>query len=528
MNLPIDTTMEVVTVLMLSAGLLILGFILGWLISGKIGQSKIHRAELSAEKILEDAQTEADAMKRTAVLEAKDRIQQEQLRFEQELEEKRDRSAREEMKLSSLRRQLDKRADLLNDKEKLATEKNEQLRQLEEQLAGRERDLEQSRLVQNRRLEQIAGLTKDEAKRVLMANMEEEAERDAEWRLKEIRDDALVRANDEAREIIAGAIQRLAADHTIESTVAVVRLPSDEMKGRIIGREGRNIRAFEMATGVDVTIDDTPEAVILSGFDPIRRAIAQIAMEQLILDGRIHPGRIEEIVQKSRESIQEVMHDAGVQAAFDAGVPGLHDRLVACLGRLKYRTSYGQNVLNHSKEVAFLTGMMATSLGLDAQLAKRAGLLHDIGKGLAHEAEGTYGENGADLARKYGEDAIVINAIEAHHGDSDPVSPVAVLVDAADSISRSRPGAQREQIENYVRRLERLESIAKMVQGVESVFAIKAGQEVRVVADSDMMSDADTERLATQIVSRLTEDATCPGPVKVTVIRETRSVDFAR
>jgi ribonuclease Y len=346
--------------------------------------------------------------------------------------------------------------------------------------------------------------------------------------MKEIRDDALSRANDEAREIIAGAIQRLAADHTIESTVAMVRLPSDEMKGRIIGREGRNIRAFEMATGVDVTIDDTPEAVILSGFDPIRRATAQMALEQLILDGRIHPGRIEEVVEKSRNSIQEVIREAGEQAAFDASVPGLHDRIIECLGRLKFRTSYGQNVLKHSTEVAFLTGMMATSLGLDAQIAKRAGLIHDIGKGLSHEAEGTYGETGADLARKFGEVPLVINAIESHHGESDATSAIAVLVDAADTISRSRPGAQREQIENYVRRLERLEAIANLIDGVESVYAIKAGQEVRVIADCDMMSDADTEKLATQIVDRLTEDATCPGPVKVTVIRETRAIEFAR
>jgi ribonuclease Y len=514
--------------MIVSAGLLVVGFILGWLLSSKVSHSKIHRAELSAEKILDDAQNEAEAMKRTAVLEANDQMHQERLQFEKELEDKRDETSSVEIQLNSLTRQLDKRADLLNHKEKLATTKEQELSSLENQLTSKSTELEEKLLQQNQRLEQIAGLTKIEAKQVLMDNLEEEAKQDAEWRMKEIRDDALSRANDEAREIIAGAIQRLAADHTIESTVAMVRLPSDEMKGRIIGREGRNIRAFEMATGVDVTIDDTPEAVILSGFDPIRRATAQMALEQLILDGRIHPGRIEEVVEKSRNSIQEVIREAGEQAAFDASVPGLHDRIIECLGRLKFRTSYGQNVLKHSTEVAFLTGMMATSLGLDAQIAKRAGLIHDIGKGLSHEAEGTYGETGADLARKFGEVPLVINAIESHHGESDATSAIAVLVDAADTISRSRPGAQREQIENYVRRLERLEAIANLIDGVESVYAIKAGQEVRVIADCDMMSDADTEKLATQIVDRLTEDATCPGPVKVTVIRETRAIEFAR
>jgi ribonucrease Y len=528
LDMPMEAAMGTVTVMILSAGLLVLGFLLGWLVSSKVAQSRIHRAELSAEKIIEDAQKEADSMKRTAVLEAKDEIHQERLIFESELDDKRAQTKEAELKLGSRERQLDRRADLVNHKEKLVTTREEEVDGIQAQLEAQTQELSAKLLEQNQRLERIAGLTKAEAKDILMANLEQEAKSEAEWRVKELRDDAIARANDEAREIIASAIQRLAADHTIESTVAMVRLPTDEMKGRIIGREGRNIRAFEMATGVDVTIDDTPEAVVLSGFDPIRRSIAKMALEQLILDGRIHPGRIEEIVERSTESMQQVIRETGEQTAFDVGVPGLHDRLVECLGRLRYRTSYGQNVLNHSKEVAFIAGMMATSLGLDAQLAKRAGLLHDIGKGLNHEAEGTHGENGADLARKFGEAPIVVNAIEAHHGESDPISPVAVLVDAADIISRSRPGAQREVLENYVRRLERLESIAKMIEGVEAVYAIKAGQEVRVIADCEMMSDADTEKLATQIADRLAEDVTCPGPVKVTVIRETRAVDFAR
>lgn len=526
--LDMSTEGTLVVIMVLSAGLLLLGFVLGWLGRSKFAHSKTYRAEVTAEKILDDAEKEAESMKRTAVLEAKDQMHQERLQFEQEIEDKWEQLKREEIKMSSRERQFDRRADLLNHKERNTASREEELARLREQIEAKARILEARILEQNTQLERIAGLTQDEAKAILMANLEDEARRDAAWRIKEIREDALARANDEGREIIASAIQRLAADHTVESTQAVVRLPSDEMKGRIIGREGRNIRAFEMATGVDVTIDDTPEAVVLSAFDPIRRAVAKMALERLVLDGRIHPGRIEEIVQRSRESIQEMIREAGEQAAFDAGVPGLHDRLIECLGRLKFRTTYGQNVLNHSKEAAFLAGTMATQLGLDSQLAKRAGLLHDVGKGLTHEAEGTHGENGADLGRKYGEDPIVINAIEAHHGDADPISPIAVLVDAADIISRSRPGAQREVIENYVRRLERLESTARMVEGVDRVYAISAGQEVRVIADCEMMSDEDTERLATEIVERLKADATCPGPVKVTVIRETRAVDFAR
>lgn len=516
------------TVVILSAGLLLLGFVVGWLIRSKVFQGKAYRAKASAESILEEARKEAEEMKRVALLEAKDEMHQRRLKFDQETQEFREKSKAREIKLSSREWQLDKRADLLNHKEGILSSKEADLSGQQERVERRSLDLEARIQEQSSRLEQIAGLTKDEAKAVLMSSLEDEARSDAAWRTKEIREDAMSRANDEAREIIVSAIQRLAADHTIESTVAVVRLPSDEMKGRIIGREGRNIRAFEMATGVDVVVDDTPEAVVLSAFDPIRRSIAKMSLEQLILDGRIHPGRIEEVVAKAEASIQQVIREAGEQAAFDVGVPGLHDRLVECLGRLKFITSFGQNVLNHSEEVAFLAGMMATRLGLDAQLAKRAGLLHDLGKGLSHEMEGTHGENGSDLARKYGEDSLVVNAIETHHAEAGAVSAIAVLVDAADTISRSRPGAQREVLENYVRRLERLESIARTAEGVGNVFAIQAGQEVRVVAESDLLSDEETEHLAGDIAARLERDMSYPGPVKVTVIRETRAIDYAR
>jgi len=517
-----------VTVMVLSTGLLLLGFILGWLISSKVSHSKVYRSEATAEKIIEDAESEAAEMKHTAELEARDKIHQERLEFEQEMEAKAESIVGGESKLSTLERQLNRRVDLLNDKEKSVSTREESVVTIQTEVETHSRELAELIVRQNSRLEEIAGLTKEEAKGVLMANLEEEAREEAAWKVKEIKEEATNRANEEAREIIASAIQRLASDHTIESTVTVVKLPTDEMKGRIIGREGRNIRAFEMSTGVDVIVDDTPEAVVLSGFDPVRRAVAKMAMEQLVFDGRIHPGRIEEIVQKSKDSMQEVIRQSGEEEAFEVGVPGLHERLVEALGRLRFRTSYGQNVLEHSKEVAFIAGMMATQLGLDTQMAKRAGLLHDIGKGLTHEVDGTFGENGADLSRKYGEDPRVVNAIESHHGDADPISAIAVLVDAADTVSRSRPGAQREVIENYVRRLERLESTARTIDGVHEVYAIQAGQEVRVVANSDMMSDEDTERLALQIADRLGGGLSSPGPVKVTVIRETRAVEYAR
>ena len=520
--------MDQVSIIVLSAGLMLLGVILGWVISSKSAHSKVYRAEASAEKILEDARREGADEKRTAILEAKDVIHLERLENEKQIEDRWNQVKRKESQLSSTARQLDRRADLLNDKEKQVGEVEVLVEQTRAELEIKSKDLEKMLEAQNERLERIAGLTRTQAKRELVENLEVEARRESAWRTKEIREEALSRANEEAREIIANAIQRLAADHTVESTVAMVKLPSDEMKGRIIGREGRNIRAFEMCTGVDVIVDDTPDAVVLSGFDPIRRAVAKIALEQLVVDGRIHPGRIEEVVEKARENMQEVIRLAGEETAFDVGVPGLHDRLIECLGRLKYRTSYGQNVSNHSREVAFLAGLMATQLGLDAQLAKRAGLLHDIGKGLNHDVEGTFGENGADLTRKYGEDAQVVNAIEAHHKDADPLSPIAVLVDAADSISRARPGARREVLENYVRRLEKLETIAADIEGVDAVYAIQAGQEVRVVANSELLSDEDTEKLAAKIAERLEETMTYPGQVKVTVIREVRAVNFAR
>ena len=524
----LQTDMGTMPVMLLSIGLLFLGFVLGWLVSTRLAHSKIHRAEAEALQTVEDAKLEAESLKRTSVLEARDEMHLERIQFERDIDTKWEDVKKRETGLNSLDRQLEKRADLVNTKEQTVTQRDEELVIQEEDCEQRATELDRTLKEQTVRLEQIARMTKQEAVDLLVKNLEGEARIEASWRIKEIRDEALTRANDEAREIISNAIQRLASDHTVESTVALVKLPNEEMKGRIIGREGRNIRAFEMATGVDVIVDDTPEAVILSGFDPIRRSVAKMSLEQLVFDGRIHPGRIEEVVEKSRDSIQDVIRETGEQTAFEVGVPLLNERLMEIIGRLRYRTSYGQNLLNHSKEVAILAGMMATHLGLDAQKAKRAGLLHDIAKGLSHESEGTQGETGADLVRKYGEDNIVVNAIESHHGEADPATPIAVLVDAADAISKSRPGAQREVIESYVRRLQRLEDRAKSIDGVEAVYAIQAGREVRVVADSAQMSDADTERLAENIAKCLEQDLTFPGPVKVTVIREVRAVEMAR
>ena len=520
--------MEPVFVIALSAGLLVLGFVLGWVISDKTAQSRFNRAVASVEQILEDAREEAETEKRAALLEARDLIYQERAQAEEALEEEKKKMAGKEESLNGLSHELNRRADLLNQKFGQVEELERQLVQQQDEISVKELELEAMLEAQNTRLERIAALTRQQAKRELMENMEAEAQREAAWRVKEIREEAQAKAHDEAREIITGAIQRLAVNYTVESTVTLVELPTDDMKGRIIGREGRNIRSFEMCTGVDIIVDDTPKSVMLSGFDPIRRAVAKTALDQLIVDGRIHPGRIEEVVEKSEKNMRELVRQAGEEAVFNMGVPGLHDRLIECLGRLQFQSSYGQNVLNHSKEVAFLAGMMATHLGLDAQLAKRAGLLHDIGKSLNHEFEGTHGQNGADLAKKYGEGETVINAIEVLHDEAEPASPIAVLVEAADAISKARPGARREVLENYVRRLENLERATQTIEGVDEVYVVQAGQEVRVIANTDLISDEDIQRLAARITDHLAEIMTYPGQVRVTVIREIREINFAR
>ncbi|MSS70501.1 MAG: ribonuclease Y [Candidatus Latescibacteria bacterium] len=520
---PIST----ITVMLLSAGLLIIGFLAGWLINSKITYSKMTKAEESAEKIVKDALLEAEALKKTAMLEAKDEMYKEQLRIEREMETRREELQKTESKLVTRERQLDRKVDLLNNKERSITAKERQFAVRDKALQARDEQLSAVIIEQNAKLERIAGMSQEEAKALLMANMEEEARKDAVWRAREIREEAIAKADREAKEIITRAVQRLATKHVGESTVSIVNLPSDEMKGRIIGREGRNIRAFETSTGVDVVVDDTPQAVILSGFDPIRREVARMALEHLILDGRIHPGRIEEVVEKTRHDMEEVIREAGEQAAFDAGVHGLHERLVEMLGRLKFKTSYGQNLLMHSGEVAFLAGMMAEHLGLDAALARRAGLLHDIGKAATHEVEGTPEEIGAEMARKFGEVPVVVNALEPHPDGAEIISPIVSLVEAADTMSSRRPGAQRDTLEGFIKRMEKLEATASAFNGVQNAYAIQAGREIRVIVDSDLVSDSDTDRLASEISEKIEQEMEFPGQVKVSVIREMRAVDYA-
>ena len=519
--------MSTIQVLIYGAGLIIV-FLAGWLLNSRIGQSKIANAERFAQKITEDAMREAESIKRTAELEAKDEWYKAKLSFEKETEGRKTELERLQMEMTDRERKLDKKVDILNNKERNVQIKERQFTTRERAVRAKDEQLSRTIREQNAKLERIAGMTEEEAKGLLMANLENRVKREASLRAKEIKDRIIAGAEKEGREIIALAIQRCAADHTVESTVSVVALPSDEMKGRIIGREGRNIRSFETCTGIDVIVDDTPEAVILSGFDPIRREIARIALERLVLDGRIHPGRIEEVVEKARQDMEGVVREAGEQMAFEVGISELHEKMIKLLGRLKYRTSYGQNVLQHSKEVAFLAGIMAAELQLDQQTARRAGLLHDIGKAMDHEMVGTHTEIGMELAKKYGEDEVIVNAIAGHHGDVEPTSTITALVEAADAISGSRPGARRETLEGYIRRLERLEEMADSFEGVDKTYAIQAGREVRVMVNCEMLDDIQTEQLVSDIASKIEAEMEYPGQIKVTVIREMRAVDYAR
>ncbi|HID95870.1 MAG TPA: ribonuclease Y [Candidatus Latescibacteria bacterium] len=506
----------------------IVTFILGWLFNNKIAQGKVANANAFAEKIIADAKREAETIKKTATLEARDEWHREKARFERETREKREEIQRLEGQIADRERKLDRKVDLLSTKERELQARERELSAREKRVRARDEQLSVIIKQQNMRLERIAGMTQEQAKSLLMANLENKARQEAAQRAKEIKDRAIAQANREAKEIIAMAIQRCATDHTVESTVSVVSLPNDDMKGRIIGREGRNIRAFETATGVDVIVDDTPEAVILSGFDRVRREIARIALERLISDGRIHPGRIEEIVEKTKQDMEEIIQEAGEQAAFEVGIHGLHPQVIKLLGKLKYRTSYGQNVLQHSKEVAHLSGLMAAELGLDVATAKRAGLLHDIGKATDQESEGTHSQIGVELAQKYNESELIQNAIAAHHEDAEPTSLISVLVQAADAISGARPGARRETLEGYIKRLERLEELADSFEGVEKAYAIQAGREIRVMVASDVVDDARAEQMACDIADRIEAEMEYPGQIKVTVIRERRAVDYAR
>jgi ribonucrease Y len=503
-------------------------FALGYFIRKIHAKSKVKNAEDKAKKMMEDAKVDAGKVKHEAELQAKDLLLKLRTEFEKETKDRRQELIVLEKRLIQKEENLDRKVDVLDRKDKDIDRREHSLGDKEKLIGSKEKDLERLLQEEKEKLQNISGMTRDEARQLLLKKLEDEVKQEAAIMIKRTEDEAKEKADKEARKIIGLAIQRCAADHTVETTVSVVNLPSDEMKGRIIGREGRNIRALEIATGVDVIIDDTPEAVILSGFDPIKREIAKISLERLLQDGRIHPGRIEEIVEKVKKDMENTIREEGEKALFDTGLHGLHPEIIKLLGRLKYRTSYGQNVLQHSKETAALMGVMASELKLDFNLAKRIGLLHDIGKAISHEVEGTHSKLGADLARKYGESENICHAIEAHHQDIEPKTLLAVLVQAADAISATRPGARRETLETYVKRLEKLEEIADSFKGVAKAYAIQAGREIRVMVQPDKISDAQAAVLARDITKKIEEGLEYPGQIKVTVVRETRAVEYAK
>jgi len=499
----------------------VIGLAAGYFIRKMSAEATIKSAEEEARRILQEAERDAETKKREALVEAREEIHKSRAEVEKESRERRAELNQLERRLSQKEETLDKRSDSLERKDEVLHRK---LREVEQRQAEVGELLERQRT----ELERISHLTTEQARELILKTVEDEVKHETAILIRELENQARETADKQARDIISLAIQRTAADHVAESTVSVVPLPNDDMKGRIIGREGRNIRALETLTGIDLIIDDTPEAVILSGFDPVRREIARIALERLIADGRIHPARIEEMVEKARKEVDAVIRDAGEQATLDTDVHGMHPELIKLLGRLRFRTSYGQNVLKHSVEVAHLAGIMAAELGVDARLARRAGLLHDIGKAVDHEIEGTHIEIGIDLLRKYKENEDVIHAMACHHGDYEAESVEAVLVTAADSISAARPGARRETLESYIKRLQKLEDIASSFDGVEKSYAIQAGREVRIMVKPDKVNDATAVQLSRDIVKRIEAELEYPGQIKVTVIRETRAVEYAK
>ncbi len=485
-------------------------------------------AEYKVKQIIETAKKEAEQIRKTAEIEVREIKQQVREKIEKELEGKRRQLEELERKLEKKEDILEQRSNYLDKKDLELQQKERELKQLQETLSREREELKGLITQEMQRLEQISGYTKDEAKRELMRLLEEDAKKDIVKKLKKMEEEAEFTAKNKAREIISLAIQKSASDYVSESTVSVVDLPNDEMKGRIIGREGRNIRAIEKATGVDLIIDDTPEAVILSSFDPIRREVARLALEKLIADGRIHPARIEDVVEKVKLELDAEIKKEGENTVFELGIGDLHPKLIKLIGRLKYRTSYGQNILQHSKEVAYIAAFMAHELGANVKVAKRAALLHDIGKAIDKEVEGTHVEIGIDLLKRFGESDEVIHAVHAHHGDVEPKTVEAVIVQASDALSAARPGARREILESYIRRLEKLEEIASSFEGVHKSYAIQAGREIRVIVNSDLVDDDKIYWLSKEIAKRIEEELDYPGQIKVTIIRETRAVEYAR
>jgi ribonuclease Y len=519
--------MELLIVVMVLAALAA-GVFIGMTLRRKLSESKLANANAAADQLAAGARKEADSIVKEATIQAKDLVLQAKTDWEIEARELRKDIQVQENRLKQKEENLERKADTLDVRSTDIGKKEHQLQSLEGQLNKRDSESVQLIAAQREKLEEISGMSGEQAKQQLIEAMQSEAKHDAARSIKQIEDEAREVADKKAKMIMSVAIQRYAGDYVAEKTVSVVPLPNDEMKGRIIGREGRNIRAIEAATGIDLIIDDTPEAVVISGFNPVRREVARISLERLIADGRIHPARIEELVEKAQGEVNETIREAGEQATFDVGVHGIHPEIIKLLGMLKYRTSYGQNVLQHSIEVAFLCGMMAGELGVNVKQAKRAGLLHDIGKAVSHELEGSHAVNGGELARKYGESAEIVHAITAHHEDEKPDTILAILTQAADALSGARPGARRETLETYVKRLRELEGIGTSFSGVTGCFAIQAGREIRVMVASDQVSDAKSHGLAKDIARKIEDEMTYPGQIRVNVIRETRAVEYAK
>ncbi len=515
----------IIPVVLLCCGI---SFFVGWYLNSKSGQNKIASAKELAKKVLADAEKEAETLKREKLLEVKDEWYSKKKEFDSDVQSKRNKLQAQEKALEIREENIDRKVELLGKKEREMQGLKRTLDEKAGALDTRQTDLDRMLQEENSRLERTSGLSREDAKRQLIENLTHEARAEASLLLKELRDKARDEAKTDAQKIIIQAIQRTAADHSVETTVSVLNIQSDEMKGRIIGREGRNIRAFEAATGVDVIVDDTPEAVILSAFDPFRREVARISLERLIADGRIHPARIEEVVEKVRNELEEEVLKIGENTLLEMGLHGAHKEILRLVGRMKYRSSYGQNMLQHSIEVGYLAGLMASELGLDANLAKRSGLFHDLGKCVDRSVEGPHALVGSEVAKKFGEHTTVVNAIASHHDDVPMETPIAPLVQAADAISGARPGARRESVEGYVKRLEKLEAFAQSFQGVAKTYAIQAGREVRVVVEPEKVDDAMADQLSHDISAKIQAEMEYPGQIKVTVIREFRSVAYAK
>ncbi len=520
--------MDVLLLIPMAIVLVVIFFYFGWWFNSRIGKKSLVSSEERAKQLIADAQKEASNLKREKLLEVKDEWYKKKVEFDNEINQKRQKLSHLEKQLSTREENIEKKFDVVIKKEKENKQFEKELFDLKQSIELRLSDVDKLEKEQNLKLEKISGFTSEEAKNMLIHNMTNQARADASHITRELIEKAKAEAKKEAQKIIVQSIQRTAADHSIETTLSVVQIQNDDMKGRIIGKEGRNIRSFEAATGVDVIVDDTPEAVILSSFDQFRREVARVSLEKLIADGRIHPARIEEVVEKVRQELEEEMVKEGENTILQLGLHNMHPELIKHVGKMKYRSSYGQNLLQHSIEVGYLTGIMAAELGLDTQLAKRAGLLHDIGKTIDKSVEGPHALLGYELTKKYKENTIVVNAVGSHHEDIEMESPIAALVQAADAISGARPGARREPLEGYVKRLETLEALAKSFEGVAKTYAIQAGREIRVVVEQDKVDDVVADKLAHDIAQKIEGEMEYPGQIKVTVIREVRKIGYAR